>query len=282
MDTMRDFLAGNFQEAYRGGIKLGAIGWEVAGLSEFIYAYYLADRQSVKYMMLQDVIHQFDKYRKDIKRMLTDKNLAVRANAKLLELGYAYAMGRLAEEQPVAAILARGYLPKIREAVDSVLAVDPNNPLAMALDAGISSDIIRRVGKFTGRITYSARTDNIVENFERANKEAPGQALVLYEFANSLIYTDYKRYINRAMILFAEAVRTRPRFAMQALDSMYAYKRLQEVRIYALDYRSFRRFDSDRRHFTDVTDRNLTNVLAPTLTLDMLKHPEKYKLPPLK
>jgi hypothetical protein len=281
MEAMRNYLAGNFQLAYQQGIKLGAMGWEVAALSEVVYAYYLTERRSVKYMMLQDVINQYDQRAKAVARMLKDPNPVVRANAKIANLGYAYAVGRLAEEQSIAVAVMHDYLPKAQKVILNVLATDPSNPLALMAQAAMSSEIIRRVGKFTGRITYNARTADVVERFERVIKDVPDQPLILYEFANSYIYMDHKRDINTAMKLFVRAVQVRPRFAMQALDCMYAYKRLNEVRIYALDYRSFDRFDKERRHFAEVTDRNLNNVLGAPLTLDMLKHPEKYKLPPL-
>ena len=66
---------------------------------------------------------------------------------------------------------------------------------------------------------------------------------------------------------------------MDALDTMYAYKRLQEIKLYALNYHSFRKFEKDRRKFIRATDRNLTNVRAPVLTMEMLDNPDKYKLP---
>ncbi len=279
LDVARDFFAGRFQDAYKGGLKLGAIGKELSAFAETIYACYLTKRQSVKLMMLQDVIDTFDSFKDMIKKMSTDKNPQVRANAAFAYLGAAYNMARIAEESPIPVVVARGYIAQIKDAAKHVLTIYPNHPLGLAFRAGVNAGIMRRVGKFTGRITYGASTVTAIHDFEKSIDLVPDQAITQYEYANALIYMDQKRDLNKAMRHLETAIRTRPTFAMEALDSMYAYKRLQEIRLYALDYRSFRQFDSDRRHFIEVTDRNLHNVMAPNLTLEMLKHPEKYKLP---
>jgi len=112
-----------------------------------------------------------------------------------------------------------------------------------------------------------------------ARKLTPDIPIVAYEHGNALIYMNKNRNLNEAMALFEEASMMQPQFSMDALDTMYAYKRLQEIKLYALNYRSFRSFEKDRRKFIRTTDRNLTNVRAPMLTMDMLDNPDKYKLP---
>jgi hypothetical protein len=75
-----------------------------------------------------------------------------------------------------------------------------------------------------------------------------------------------------------KATKLQPAMAMEALDSMYAYKRLQEIRLYALNYRSWRDFEEDRFGYMRATDRNLTSVLHKPLSMDKLKNPKKYDL----
>lgn len=282
LDASRDFFAGDFKNSYLKGRKLGPLGQLLGAFAETIYACYLPERQSVKYMMLQDVANTFDSFRDMLDKMALDKNPEMRAVAAFAYLGYAYTIARIAEESAIPVVLARGYISKLKHSATQVLTIYPNHPLGLAFRAGLDAGIMRRVGKFTGRMTYGARTTTAVGDFEKSIDLVPDQAITQYEYANALVYMDQKRELNSAMRHLETAIRTRPTFAMEALDSMYAYKRLQEIRLYALDYRSFRQFDKDRRHFIDVTDRNLNNIMAPNLTLDMLRHPEKYKLPPLK
>ncbi|HAB05942.1 MAG TPA: hypothetical protein DCE35_11270, partial [Alcanivorax sp.] len=62
VNVWRHFFAGNFQTARRLGLELGPVGEIPALFSQLLYAIYLADRQSVKYMMLQDMASRTERY----------------------------------------------------------------------------------------------------------------------------------------------------------------------------------------------------------------------------
>ena len=245
-----------------------------------MYAIYLSDRQSEKYMMLQDIANRASQYFDDIEEfeIEQDPDEKVRAVAATVRLGYAYAIARIAEESPVPVVVARRYIGKIKDNAEAIIEFMPEHPLGHAFRAGVDAGIMRRVGKFTGRMTYGARTTTVEDSFDRAMEMAPDIPIVAYEYANALIYMNRKRDLNEAMSYLEKATRMQPQFSMDALDTMYAFKRLQEVKLYALNYRSFRKFEKARRKFSKATDRNLTSVLTPPLSIDMLENPDKYKL----
>jgi hypothetical protein len=274
LNVGRLFLAGNFQAARNEGMKLGAAGRGLAMISQAIYAIYLADRQSVKLMLLQDVVNTAKDYIPRLAEMEKDKEVA--PYAVLIRLGYTYALARIAEETAMPIAIARNYAPRIKHNADDILTLMPNHALAMAFRGGVDAGIMRRVGKFTGRMTYGARTTVVEKSFAGAEKAVPDMAIILYERANALIYVHRRRYLNDAMDLYEKASRVKPLFAMEALDSMYAHKRLNEIRLYALHYRSFRKFDKARRKFAKITDSNLTSVLLPALTKEALNEPRQY------
>jgi len=277
LNAWRLFFAGDFQKAREEGMKLGPMGNVPSLFSQLMYAIYLTDRQSVKYMLLQDVSNVARQYFKDIEPMEQDPE--TKAFAAAVRLGYAYAIARIAEESPIPIVVARRYIGKIKGNSDLITEIMPNHPLGHAFRAGVDAGIMRRVGKFTGRMTYGARTTTVEESFAEALKLAPDIPIVSYEYGNALIYMNRKRDLNKAMKHLEQATQMRPQFSMDALDTMYAYKRLQEVKLYALNYRSFRKFEKARRKFSKATDRNLTSVLTPPLTMEMLNNPDKYKLP---
>lgn len=277
LETWRLFFAGDFQPARRKGLKLGPIGKIPALFSQLMYALYLADYQSEKYMMLQDVADQAQAYFDEMEAAKDDPE--VKPIVAAVRLGYAYAIARIAEESPVPVVVARRYIGKIRNNSQQVLDVMPEHPLGMAFRAGVDAGIMRRVGKFTGRMTYGARTTTVEEAFGKALELASDIPIVNYEYANALIYMNRKRDLNEAISYLEKAMRIKPEFSMDALDVMYSYKRLQEVRLYALNFRSFRQFEKQRRKFSEVTDRNLTSVISEPLSMDKLNNPEKYKLP---
>lgn len=277
LHAWRLFFAGDFQEAREVGLKLGPMGNVPSLFAQLMYAIYLTDRQTVKYMLLQDVSNVARQYFKDIEPMEQDPE--TKAFAAAVRLGYAYAIARIAEESPIPIVVARRYIGKIKGNSDLITEIMPDHPLGHAFRAGVDAGIMRRVGKFTGRMTYGARTTTVEESFSEALKLAPDIPIVAYEYGNALIYMNRKRDLNKAMKHLEAATQMRPQFSMDALDTMYAYKRLQEVKLYALNYRSFRKFEKARRKFSKATDRNLTSVLTPPLTMEMLNNPEKYKLP---
>jgi tetratricopeptide (TPR) repeat protein len=273
----RMFFAGDFQQAREEGLKLGAIGKIPSLFSQLMYAIYLADRQSTKYMMLQDVANQAQEYFDDMKEAEDDPEVA--PIVATVKLGYAYAIARIAEESPVPIVVARRYIGKIKTSAEEVVEVMPEQPLAHAFRAGVDAGIMRRVGKFTGRMTYGARTTTVEESFAEAMEMAGDIPIVNYEYANALIYMNRKRDLNEAISYLEKAMKIRPEFSMDALDVMYSYKRLQEVRLYALNFRSFRKFEKLRRKFSKQTDRNLTSIISEPLSMDMLNNPGKYVLP---
>ena len=277
LEIWRLFFAGEFQEARNKGLDLGPMGTIPSMFSQLMYAIYLADRQTVKYMLLQDVSNVARQYFKQIEPMEEDPE--TKAFAAAVRLGYSYAIARIAEESPIPIVVARRYIGKIKGNSDLITEIMPNHPLGHAFRAGVDAGIMRRVGKFTGRMTYGARTTTVEESFAEALKLAPDIPIVSYEYGNALIYMNRKRDLNKAMKHLENATQMRPQFSMDALDTMYAYKRLQEVKLYALNYRSFRKFEKARRKFSKATDRNLTSVLTPPLTMEMLNNPDKYKLP---
>ena len=273
----RKFFAGDFQEARAEGLEAGTLGLIPSMFSQLMYASYLADRQSTKYMMLQDVANQAKAQFKNLEE--AEKDPEAQAIAIATRLGYAYAIARIAEESPIPIVLARRYIGKVKGNSDLITEIMPEHPLGHAFRAGVDAGIMRRVGKFTGRMTYGARTTTVEKSFAKALKLAPDIPIVAYEYGNALIYINRKRDLNKAMQHLEDATRMRPQYSMDALDTMYAYKRLQEVKLYALNYRSFRKFEKARRKFSKATDRNLTSVLTPPLTMDMLNNPDKYVLP---
>ena len=280
LELWRNFFAGNFQQARNEGLKHGVVGLFPALFSQLMYAMYLSERQSEKYMLLQDVANRIEPYLDQIQDSGAEEDQEVATFVGAAYLGYAYAIARIAEDSPVAVAVARRYPGKLKRTADKVIELLPDHPMALGFRAGLDAGIMRRVGKFTGRLTYGARTTVVEDGFDRALELEPDIPITVYEYGNALIYANRKRDINEALSLFEQASRMQPQFSMDALDTMYAYKRLQEVRLFALNYRSFREFEKARRKFIKVTDRNLTNVTAPLLSQEMLENPEAFRLSP--
>lgn len=276
LEVWRLFLRGDFQQAREEGLQLGAFGLFPAMFAQVLQAQYLAESQQEKYMLLQDVANRVKKYLPLLEEVREDP--IAKETVAFAKLGYAYSLGRIAEESPVAVVVARRYINKIKDNADDILELVPDHPLGHAFRAGVDANIMRRVGRATGRVTYGARANVIDESFTEAFEKTPNIPILNYEYANALIYQSKKRHMNEALSYYEHATTIKPTWSMDALDVMYAHKRLAEIKLFEKNFRSFRTFERQRRRFSRVTDRNLTNVSSPILNMDMLENPEKYKL----
>lgn len=277
LHAWRLFFRGDFRAAKDYGVQLGAYGKLPAYLAQCIQALYLTESREVKLEMLQDVANQIADYVDEIQDMKDEP--AFREDYMVLRIGYAFAIGRLAEEATPMEALMNNYLFKVSRALDDAVEIDPEHPVALAMQAAKDANIIRVVGKLLGRLTFGARLSRVEDGFEASFAQVDDLAIVHYEFANSLIYVNRNRDIYRAFEEFNKAIAIHPKSAMEALDSMYAAKRFKEIQDYYLNYKkSFRSFERERREYMEETDENLYNILKPAfLVSEYVKHKEQGK-----
>ena len=97
--------------------------------------------------------------------------------------------------------------------------------------------------------------------FHRLAELEPAPVVVRYEYANSFLYLNSKREIERALAELDKAAAQKPRFAMEALDAMYAAKRRREIRALAEWKGTFRSFERKRLAWQKRNNNNLYCVL---------------------
>ena len=264
LHAWRLFFRGDFRAAKEHGMKLGAYGKVPAYFSQIIQAIYLTESNQEKHQMLQDAADQVAAYVKVLEEMEGDPRF--KEDFMMLRLGYAYAIARIAEDMPVMVSLARNYLFKISAASNDVLAVHENHPVGLAFRAGIDANLIRVVGKAVGRLTFGARQTRAQGYFEDSFAVVDDIAIIHYEYANALLYINKTRDAQEIIDHLTLAQSLPPAFAMEALDSMYANKRLREVQDFFRYGKSFRAYERMRRDYVSKTDENLYSVLkAPFL-----------------
>ena len=160
-------------------------------------------------------------------------------------------------------MLANGYAPMVINAANEAMAVDPDHALSLALNAAFDANVIRRVGKTAGRMTFNAQPLNASEIFTRAVELAGDMAIVRYEYANSLLYMEQTGETEEAIRQLEAALATEPSYSMEALDRLYAQKRLEEVRALQASGSGFRCFDRARRKHMERSGENLYCILLP-------------------
>ncbi len=254
------FLRGDFQAAMERGQQLGPMGTLAGKVSQVFYAVYLEPDLDQKHMLLQDAANTIREYGPTFDEMKHSKDPVMRNNAIIASLAYIYSIGRIAEDVPIPVAISRNYVFKVLGAIKDIREISPDNPLGLAASAGADANVIRKVGKAAGRITFNARQTTINEYFERALKTSD-LAVIRLEYANSMLYINKRRDITQALDQLKRASMTRPRFAMEALDAMYAAKRRKEVEALAKSNVSFRSFERQRTRYMRENKVNLYCVL---------------------
>lgn len=259
VNVWRLFFRGDYQQAMVEGGKYGIPSVIPGKVSQLIHAIYLEPNLEDKHQLLQDVSNTVREYGSSLDAMRKDKQF--HADYVIIRIGYAYAIGRIAEDVPIPVAIGRNYVFKVLDAANDVLDMQPNNPLGLAFRAGIDANVVRKVGKATGRITFGAKQTDVSTYFDQALKTVPNMAVIRYEHANAMLYMNKKREIEPAMEQLRLAAAAKPRFAMEALDAMYASKRLREVEALAKWPGSFRSFERKRLKHQKQSNQNLYCVM---------------------
>lgn len=267
VEVWRLFFRGDFQQAMKEGEKLGMGGQVPGKLAQAIYAIYLEPDLSHKHMLLQDVVNIEGAYNKELEEMKKLKEFQY--EYALIRFNYGFALGRIGEDVPIAVAIARNYPLKIMDVIDDVQDYAPDYVLGLAMHGSFDANIVRKAGKTMAktigvRVSFGSRKPNQArEDFEKATSMVPDLAVLRYEYANAMLYIDKKTAIPEALVQLQRGISTRPYFAMEALDSMYAAKRKKEVEALAAYKGSFRAFERKRLAYQKKNNENLYCVTKP-------------------
>lgn len=254
-------LRGDFQAAREAGIEYGGFARVPALFAQLVQAIYLTDTLREKHSLLQDAVEGITYYGTVFQPQPQD-DLQYRADYAMIRLGYAYGVGRIAEDVSIPTALARDYIGKVTRASNDILAVYPEHPMGLGLSAGIGANIIRRAGKLGGKLAFGASGDDAKVRFETSFALVPDVALTRFEYANALLYVDSASALDEAVAQLRMAASFTPRHAIEALDVAYARRRLLEIEDYKAAGGGFGGYDRKRRRFQNTTGRNLYCVTA--------------------
>ena len=202
VDAWIAFHAGDFQAATELGMKAGAEGANVANKSQAIYANYLEANDKKKLDLFDEVAKRAEKLQRD-----QPKN----ANAFYWQ---AYALGRYAQGISIAKALAQGIGGKVKTALETTIKLAPKHADAHIALGAYHAEVIDKVRAMIGGLTYGAKKDAALKNYQTALKLNPDSAIARIEYANGLVMLEGQKGLKQAEKLYAEAA------AMDAMDAM--------------------------------------------------------------
>ena len=206
LEAWRHYHAGDFQTAVEAGLAAGGAGVNVAVKAQSIYANYLESAEKSKLALFEEAAQWADE-RRDA--------AAKDANAHYL---YAYALGRYGQGISVAKALAQGFGGKIKNALTTVLKLEPKHAEACTAYGAYQAEVIDKVGGIVAGMTYGAKKDSALEHFQKALKLFPESPIAHIEYANGLLLLFGKDKIDEASKLYEHAAKAKPFDAMERLD----------------------------------------------------------------
>lgn len=210
------FHAGDFQTAAELGAKAGADGVNVANKAQAIYANYLELSDKKKLELFEEVATRAERLQRD-----QPKN----ANAYYWQ---AYALGRYAQGISIVKALAQGIGGKVKAALETAIKLAPKHADAHTALGAYHAEVIDKVGAMIGGLTYGAKKDAAMKNYQTGLKLNPDSAIARIEYATGLVMLEGKKGLKQAEQLYAEAAACEPIDAMEKLDVEQAKAEMED------------------------------------------------------
>lgn len=204
------FHSGAFQEAAEAGLQVGKAGLTVANKATCMYANYLERKERPRLALFLAVAERAAAHIKE------------NPNDASSHYWHAYALGRHGQAISVAKALAQGVGSKVKNALETVLRLNPRHAAAHIALGAFHAEVIDKVGPLIANLTYGAKQETSLELFKKAMQLAPHAAIVKMEYANALMMLEGDAAMARATQLYEQAAAHEPLDAMQRLDQELA------------------------------------------------------------
>ncbi len=200
------FHSGQFEDAAHAGIQAGPAGTTVANKATCMYANYLEPREKAKLALFQEVASR-----------AAEQSVAEPHNANAF-YWQGYALGRYSQGISVAKALAQGVGSKIKVALETAIALQPEHADAHTALGTFHAEIIDKVGALIGYMTYGVKTDTSLRLLQQARTLAPHSPCAMMEYANALVMLEGDPRLEEATQLYKQAASTRALDALERLD----------------------------------------------------------------
>lgn len=216
VDAWIAFHAGEFEKAAKLGLALGMAGYSVANKATSIYANYLEKSEAKKLKLYQEVADR------------CEEQQAERPKDAAGFYWHAYALGRYAQGVSIVKALAQGIGNKVKNSLDTTIALAPKHADAHIGLGTYHAEIIDKVGAMIGGLTYGAKKDEGIKMFKKALALNPDSAIARIEYANGLVMLEGKKKMDDAIALYQEAAAFEAQDAMERLDVEMAKEELED------------------------------------------------------
>jgi tetratricopeptide (TPR) repeat protein len=131
---------------------------------------------------------------------------------------FAFNLGRYSQSISIVKALKQGIGGKIQNALSRALEIEPNHADAHTAMGLYHAEILDKVGKLIGGMTYGANEKQSIKHFETAIKLAPDSPIAHIEYGNGLYLLFGDSRIDEVSNLYERATELTPRDAVEKLD----------------------------------------------------------------
>ena len=200
------FHRGEFEKAAKAGLQAGSAGFTVANKATCMYANYLEPSEKSRRELFLQVAQR------GAEQAAADPT---HANAFYWQ---AYALARYSQGISVAKALAQGLGGKVKTALETAIALQPEHADAHVALGAFHAEVIDKVGTLIGNMTYGAKKSTSLALFARALALTPQSQLALMEYANALVMLEGDTRMDEATALYERATQITPQDAAERLD----------------------------------------------------------------
>lgn len=214
-EAWRCFHRGDFQQAVSLADQCGIAGHAVANKATGIYATYLENNEN----------RQIECFKAAIKRAeQAIRELPDDPNAHYF---HAFNLGRYSQSISVVKALKQGVGGKISASLHKTLELQPDHAEAHTALGMYHAEIIDKIGKLIGGMTYGASEKEAIRHFKAALELTPGSPIAHIEYGNGLylLYGDSR--LDDVTDLYVKAADMTPQDAMEKLDVESALAELE-------------------------------------------------------
>lgn len=209
------FHAGEFGTAVEISGHAGLLAHACANKATGIYASRLEPRVATQQALFQKAI---DRAESAIALLPEDPNSYY---------FQAFNLGRLGQSISVTEALRKGMGGKIHNRLIRTLELAPDHAEAHSAMGMYHAEVINKVGKLIGGMTYGVSADKAVTHFETALELTPDSPIAHIEYGNGLYLLFGDRKLDQVTDLYIKASELKPRDAMEKLDVEVALAELE-------------------------------------------------------
>jgi tetratricopeptide (TPR) repeat protein len=205
-DAWRCYHAGDFQKAVELSEQCGLIAHAVANKATGIYATYLEPDETAARACFLSAVER------------AEAAMDILPDDPCSYYFHAFNLGRYSQSISIVKALSQGIGGKIQSSLENAIDLQAAHADANIALGAYYAEVIDKVGKMLGKLTYGATPGKSVKHFKRALELSPEAPIAHIEYGNGLYLLFGDDKLDEVTDLYIKATEIQPVDAMAKLD----------------------------------------------------------------